>query len=185
MRKPSDTTLIRRSIRGDRGAFVALIRRHSQPLAALIRRHMDDLHHAEDVLQETLLQAWVGLSRLRDPHRFRAWIFQVARNRCRDFHKSAQRRHRPTDRDTLATYVNRMGRAARRTGDERGDVTSAMEEIPRTERKVAQLFYREGLTIAEIAKRTHAPAGTVKRRLHDARKHLRKALGVTRTREER
>lgn len=176
MRKPSDLTLIRRSVRGDRKAFVELIRRHEKPLAALICRHVDDLHHAEDVLQETLLQAWVGLSRLRDPRRFRAWILQVARNRCRDFHKSSQRRHRPADTETLATYVNRMGRAAARTEDERTQVVDALEEIPPREREVVELFYRKRFTITEISERTRSPAGTVKRRLFDARRRLRDAL---------
>ena len=184
MRRPSDRTLIRRSLKGGREAFVELIRRHEQPLAALIRRHVGDLHEAEDVLQETLLQAWVGLRRLRDRTKFRAWLLSVARNRCRDFHKSPQRRHKTTDAETMTVYLARLGRVAAKTREEREEVLGALEEVPPAERKVAELFYRKGLTIAEIAERTRSPEGTVKRRLYHAREHLRDALGVRSRRKE-
>ena len=180
LRDLTDRTLIRRSLKGDAQAFVELIRHHEQPLSALIRRRVGNLHDAEDVLQETLV---------------RAWLLQVARNRCRDFHKSSQRRQEATDSETLTMHLNRLGRAATRTDETRDEVLGALEEVPSTEvigsnerfseREAAELFYRKGLTIAEIAERTRSPHGTVKRRLHHAREHLRDALGVRSKRKEK
>ena len=97
MASRSDNELVRCSLAGDQDAFVALIKRHDQPLAALTRRYVRDYHAAEDVLQETLLRAWMSLGQLRDARKFRAWLLQVARNRCRDYLKSAQRRYEPTE----------------------------------------------------------------------------------------
>lgn len=45
-------------------------------------------------------------------------------------------------------------------------------------REVAELFYAEGLSIAEIARQLQCPTGTVKRRRHDARQHMRRTLGL-------
>ncbi len=184
MRRPSDRTLARRSRGGDREAFIELIRRHEEPLAALIRRQVGDPHHAEDVLQVTLLQAWLGLRHIRDPRKVRAWLLQIARNRCRDFFRSAQRRMETADEEALEIHLDRYGRSVARNESARAEVFDAFDKIPAAERRAARLFYRSGLTIAEIAARTHAEKGTVKRRLFDAREHLRRALGVGRKRKE-
>jgi len=112
-----DEELVRRSLRGDPRAFAELVSRHEQPLAALIRRRIADPHHRQDVFQETLLQAWKALRGLRDASKARAWLIMIARNRCRDFNKSARRRERPADEQTMQTYVNRRGRAVRPDGE--------------------------------------------------------------------
>ena len=184
MPEPSDATLVRRSVAGDRDAFVQLVCRHERPLAALIRRHIGERHHAEDVLQETLLKAWAGLPQLRDPRKVRAWLLQVARNRCRDFYKSSQRRHRPTDDRELESKINRFGRAAARNPSDAVEVADALSRIPAAEREAARLFYLNGLTISDIAERTRCPEGTIKRRLCHARRHLREAMGVARPTQE-
>ena len=186
MAQPSDATLVKRGLAGDQEAFVELVKRHEQPLAALIRYRIGDRHHAEDVFQETLLQAWRGLRGLRDPSKVRAWLLQVVRNRCRDFLKSSQRRDRPTDEPTLSECLNRYGRTSGRPHEVASDVVESLEQVPAAQREAAELFYLKGLTIKEIAKRTQRPEGTVKRRLFHARERLRRAFGVaSKAREKR
>lgn len=178
-RTSSDAVLVNRSASGDRDAFVALVRRHEQPLAALIRREVADAHAAEDILQDTLVNAWIGIRGLRDATTVRGWLLRIARNRCYDFRKSAQRRERTVDPAELSDQVDqlRQGRAWQRTEVAR-DAVQALEAVPGAEREAVRLFYLEGMTIAEIAVRTHSPEGTVKRRLFTARNHLRRTLEV-------
>jgi len=176
--EPSDDSLVRRSAAGDRDAFLQLVHRHGQSLAALIRYRIGGGHDAEDVLQETLLQAWVSVRTLRDPAKVRPWLLQLCRNRCRDFMRSPQRRDQPTDPQRLLMWLNRHGRAAAGAGQVAAEVREALEQVPEREREAAKLFYLHRLTIAEIAKRSHSPEGTVKRRLFYARHHMRTALGL-------
>jgi len=167
-----DENLIRRSRGGDPQAFAQLIRRHEQPLAALIRRQIADAHHREDVLQETLLQAWQGLGKLRDAAKVKAWLVMIARNRCRDFNRSPRRLERPADEEALRACVTARGRDVSRPADA-DNVCEAIMKIPAKQRDILNLFYYQGLSIAEIGVRMARPVGTVKSRLF----HARRALG--------
>ena len=179
MEKLDNETLARLSTQGNERAFVELIRRHERQLAALIQYQLGNRDYAEDVLQETLLQAWVGIRHLREPKTVGQWLLRIAKNRCYDFLKSAQRRDQPMETGDLTQFIDRFGHRQIRQRHLFNDAVTALEEVPETERKVAQLFYLEGFTIAEIAARNRCAVGTVKRRLFHARAHLRESFGIS------
>jgi RNA polymerase sigma factor (sigma-70 family) len=180
MLHPPDHILISRTLAGDAQAFAALALRYEGPLRNLIGFHVGSTEDLQDVLQETLLAAWAGLPRLREPGKFRAWLLQVARNRCHDFLKSRLHRDEPVEGRLLEGLVNRAGRAlsAERTcvaaaEEALGDVSGPLGET-------ARLFYLDGFTIRQISALTDCPQGTVKRRLHHARTQVREALSISR-----
>ena len=171
-----------RSIRsGDKDAFVALVRRYERPLSALVRDRLGSGEAVEDVLQETLTRAWSGL-RVQEPKNVRAWLYQVARNRCSDHLRSRQRRERIVEPEELARTVNRMGVADARRRRSAEAVVDALEAVPEQERRALRAFYLDGMSIAEIAARHRCPPGTVKRRLSHGRDRVRRELGITGTR---
>lgn len=180
----SDAELVRRSVQGDESAFAGLVRRYLGTVTRLIRYQVGDCE-TEDLLQETLIQAWKDLPRLRDPDRVRPWLLQVARNRCRDFFKGAQRRELPTAGAELELHVNRLGRALFQQGEAVVQVREGLEHISPADRELIRSFYLEGWTIAEIAARGRLPEGTIKRRLFHARHHLREALAGKQERREK
>ena len=184
MSQKSDSDLVVRSLRGDAAAFVALVRRYEGPLAALVRRLVADAHYGEDVLQETLLQAWRSLGQLRDPKRVKPWLLQVARNRCRDLSRSSQRVARPADVDVIEAYVNRRGRAVAMKCRLRQEAQDVLRHLAAGERELLEMFYLEGLTIRQIAHRTARPQGTVKRQLFQARRKARRAAEPVRQGKE-
>jgi len=172
-----DAELVLRGASGDECAFAELVRRYQEPVKRLIHYQVGAAE-VEDLLQETLVQAWRDLSRLRRPDLFRAWLLQVARNRCRDFRKRAARRERVTADEELEAHANRAGRILLREREAVVEVEEALEEIGTADGDLVRDFYLGGWTISEIADRDRLPEGTVKRRLFRARHHLRELLDV-------
>ncbi|MCE5324245.1 RNA polymerase sigma factor [bacterium] len=171
----ADADLVRRSAGGDSAVFIELINAYKGSLAALIRRLVSDADEAEDLLQETLLQSWLKIGSMNNPEKVQAWLLQIARNLCRDYHRSAQRRINPTKQEELEYYVNRYGRTAV-PAEAALDLLEAMDNLPLAEQKIVELFYLHGFTIKEICRQIQAPVGTVKYQLHSARHHLRSFL---------
>ena len=181
-----DEDLTERICRGDQQAFLVLVRRYERSLAALIGRRLGaagTVDAVEDLLQEAFLQAWRGLGS-QSPRNVRAWLYQVARNRCSDFLRSSQRRERAVDDESLAVMVNRLGATDAEQRRVAAEVFEAFEAVPVRERQALESFYLEGLSIAEIAARHRCAPGTVKRRLSHGRDWVRAELGIAPLRRE-
>lgn len=178
MTNPHDQHLAKQVLEGSEAAFVTLIRRYERVLAGLIRSRIGSGEQVQDVLQETLVHAWSGLRR-GTPRDVRPWLLQVARNRCRDYFRSPQRRELYVGSEVLTPLVNRSGLAQSREREAATAILEAMDEVPERERDALRAFYVDGLSIAEIAARHRSPDGTVKRRLSHGRDRIRKAMGIT------
>ena len=180
MENPSDEQLTERIRRGDQQAFAVLLRRYERSLVALIGRRLGAaglVDTVEDLLQETFVQAWIGLAS-QSPRNVRAWLYQVARNRCSDFLRSSQRRERVVDDGLLAVMVNRVGATDARQRRVAAEVVEAFEAVPERERQALESFYVDGWSIAEIAARHRCAPGTIKRRLSHGRDWVRGELGI-------
>lgn len=77
-----DGELVAATLGGDRAAFEALLDRHVDRVRLLAARMLGP-EDAEDVVQETLLQAFLGLDRLRNPDRFGSWLYGITLNLAR------------------------------------------------------------------------------------------------------
>jgi DNA-directed RNA polymerase specialized sigma24 family protein len=83
MKDATDGDLVRRARAGEAAAFAELCRRHGCRARALARRILGGDAEAEDVVQDTLLTAFAGLARLREPERFGSWLCAIAVNLAR------------------------------------------------------------------------------------------------------
>ncbi len=185
MSRIPDRELIKRCIDGDSQAFSILIKRIETPLVKLVRSEIPDPVYAEDVLQEVLLDVWQGLKGLRDPDRWAAWVMQIARNRCHDFFRSAQRREAPMANSDLEPILNRRRKHGSFQTDLLDTVLHTLSEAPPDHAEAAHLFYLEGLTIRQIAAQLGRPEGTIKRWLSHTRSFVRSRLGLRQMRTER
>ena len=185
MSRIPDRELIKLSINGDSQAFSTLIKRVETPLVSLVRSEIPDPVHAEDVLQEILFDVWKGLKELRDCDRWTAWVMQIARNRCHDFFRSAERREYPTANSDLEPILNRRSKHGSLQADLLDTVLQTLSQAPPDHVEAAHLFYLEGLTIRQIAVQLGRPEGTIKRWLSHARSFVRSRLGLRRMRIER
>ena len=171
--------LVRQSQQGNPEAFVAVVRHFEDRLASLIGYFIDDEDDAADVLQDTLLQAWAAQNQLRDLSKFGPWLFQIARNRSRDFLRRKHRRELPTAQNELERILNQSRTTTLEQAESVRRIMRAIEKIPDFEADAIKDFYFRGLKISEIATRTGRPDGTIKRRLSAGRNRIRDVLGVS------
>lgn len=131
---------------------------------------------AEDVAQEAMLRAYRNFHRLRDRDRFRAWLVRTAWRLALDRIRSAGRRERreQTVIDAQSSDAGLEGVLATREFER--ELAAALDELPGKLRMVIVLAAIEGYDTREVAKLVGAPEGTVKSRLHLARKRLAAAL---------
>src|SRR6266487_5256095 len=79
-----DGVLVGQALAGDQCAFELLVSRYHQPLVSYIRGFLKDNDQSYDVLQHVYLQLYLSLPILLRNISLKAWLFQVARNRCLD-----------------------------------------------------------------------------------------------------
>jgi RNA polymerase sigma-70 factor (ECF subfamily) len=168
-----DRDLIEAAQRGDRAAFVDLIRPRTDRLFGVAQRILRDVDRAEDALQDGLVIAWRDLRSVRNPDRFDAWLQRLVIHVClnqatRERRRAAQLRVLPVDGpaapDELLSVADRdlLDRGFRR--------------LPPEQRAILVMHHYLGFAPSEIAENLGIPAGTARSRLHHAHRAMRAAL---------
>jgi RNA polymerase sigma-70 factor (ECF subfamily) len=175
----ADAALWDRVRSGDADALGELYDRHANAVFGFAFRRTASYAVAEDVLQNTFLTAWKALtSGKQAPLRgasARGWLLTVAGNECRNLHRATHRLRAAVARiPRPQPQPDHAGSVAGHVDDERrmSAVRRAVGGLPRHERETLELVVWSGLTIAETAAALGVPEGTVKARLHRARRRL-------------
>lgn len=167
-----DRSLVERAQRGDREAFTSLAFELSDRLFAAAHRILRDFDSAGDALQVTLLRLWRDLPSLRDPDLIEGWAYRVLVRACHDQLRK-QRRQPPMLRVLPADQAEPDASAA---VADREQLERAFRTLTTEQRAAIVLQYYRGLTLDEIAEILHLPVGTVRSRLHYAKRALRAAI---------
>ena len=166
------------------GKVLAVIRSRSDlsPIEPLFRAHFDAIYRyaacrvgrdtAVDVAAETFAQALRSVARFDPDRDARAWLFGVASNVLRHYRRAERRRLRAYARaaeiDTRAEEGDSVGDGGRLIG--------ALARLEPRDRDTILLFAWAELSYEEIAKALDIPIGTVRSRIHRARRTLQLAL---------
>ena len=126
---------------------------------------------AEDVAQEVLAKAFRGLRSLRDPARLRPWLVRAAFRRALDHRRGGVRRGRREERAAPPSLA-----ALSVSAELQARVFEALDALPEKLRLVMVLSAFDGYDTREVASLLRVPEGTVKSRLHSARKALLERL---------
>ena len=173
--------LFRRSARGDEIAFAAVYDATAARVHGLVLRVIRDPAQAEEVTQETFLEAWRIASRF-DPDRGSAlsWLLTLAHRRAVDRVRSAEAASRRdgTYHDQNSTVAHDSTAEAATTAIEAQRVRSAMKTLTDVQREAIELAYFGGYTHTEVATMLDLPVGTAKTRIRDGLIRLRDSLGV-------
>ena len=176
--EPSEDSLIRSAQAGDREAFGQLAQRHERAVYATALRRLSNHAEAQEVCQEVLVRAMQKISQLREPAAFGSWLQAVANRMA--INRAVRRRPAiATEPDTLAaTCVDAETPLTAALARERqSQVRAGLGRLGALDRKTLVAFYMEGQSLVEMSEEFRSPVGTIKRRLHVARKRLAKELG--------
>jgi RNA polymerase sigma-70 factor (ECF subfamily) len=177
----SDAALVASVLAGKREAFDILLQRHSTSVLHLCTTLLGNPFEAQDVAQEAALQAFLGLSRLREPARFAAWFHAIAANLAH----MALRRRRELPLQTLSDEerTHTFWRDSPPTPEEyqmereiQESILLALQNLSRVNRQAVIGFYLHGYSYEELAQLLDIPVSTVKGRLFQGRKQLKTLL---------
>lgn len=175
-----DALLAGRAADGDTAAFEALARRHGPLMRATARRLTGSVADADDVVQETLVQAWKQLDNLRDPAAVKGWLLRIVGSRSIDY---LRKRRNHADLDDAENLVDHHARP--RPEDPENNALSssrvealkaALAGLPEEQRRCWVLKEFNDQSYEEIALTLNISADSVRGRLARARVTLARRM---------
>ena len=177
-----EMTWIKQAKTGSRKAFERLTDRYYGDIFRMIYYRTHNRMDAEDLAQEVFLKAYKGLDSLSDENRFRGWLFRIAFNRLRDFHRRKKFLYlfksfpnddvdetldvqSPNDSDPLEALIQKRFRHESET---------FLSRLSRMEKDVFVLRFMDQLRIGEIAIALNKGESTIKTHLYRALSKFKK-----------
>ena len=163
-----ESNLISKAVAGDAAAFDALVRIHQSRLRGFLRRlARGDAALADDLAQETFLEAWRKIAQFRGSGSFTGWLARIGWSR---FLMEARKR-----KPELLEDLPEQGFET--SPDAKLDLERAMRKVSAAERAALTLCYALGHSNEEAAEILDMPLGTVKSHVLRGREKLRAILG--------
>jgi RNA polymerase sigma factor (sigma-70 family) len=138
---------------------------------------------AEDLYQEVLISAYLGLASIKEGSKLRSWLFKIAMNKCRDYWRKEKLAKTFWEEKVRLYYTNETNPPP--LPEEmllhqctREELTETISELPEIYREPLFLFYYGERSLIEISQDTKLPLSTVKTRMKRGKDQLR--LKVTR-----
>jgi RNA polymerase sigma-70 factor (ECF subfamily) len=173
LRECSTERLVIAAQRGDRRAFGELVERFGGMVEAVALRRMGNHAEAAELAQEVLLRAMDRLHQLTEPAAFGGWIKQIT-VRMAINRQARRRRSVDVEPQTLEASCVRTDTPldALLASERASRVRGGLDRLGAMDRDTLVAFYVHGESLVEMSDRFDAPVGTIKRRLHVARKRL-------------
>lgn len=162
---------------GEPAAWDILFHRYQLPLYVYVFELVHDEQTSLDLVQETFIAAAKHIASLREDAKFGSWLFGIAHQKC--IQSWRKQNHRETLREEIAgapeEFEDDPGELLIRREQE-AEFMKLLNQLPPLQRAVVLLHFVEDFSFEEIADITGAQPGTVKSRMHYAKKALRKLI---------
>ena len=177
----SDETLLESAAKGSQRAFEALMDRYMRVVYSYIAMRASSAD-AADILQETMLAVWQGISGFDRRSSLKTWLLAVARRKLCDFYRARQSARELSMSEAFPDSCGEefdidSGEDMAAGITERLDAAAAIKSLDAGERDLIYLIFEAGLTYAEVSEATGIPVGTIKSRMSALRAKLRGLLG--------
>ena len=175
----SDQECVHRIQEGESGMFEVLVRRHQKTIFNLLYRMLGDYDDAAEVSQEVFLSAYRSIARFRGDANFSTWLYRIALN-----HASTRRRNLskwqqktvPIETAESASERDMDPAESLEQREVQDQVQRALKELEPDDAAIILLKDLQDVPYEEVARVLEVPMGTVKSRLHRARKALKERL---------
>jgi RNA polymerase sigma-70 factor (ECF subfamily) len=168
---------IDRARAGDRAAYGELVRRYRPAIYGVLLAWLRDPAEADDVAQDVFLHSMRKIGQLRDTRCFAAWLRQIALRLA----LNRVNRRRPICRLNATRQALLSGNGEGPLdeivrAEEQDKVHEGLSHLKPLDRAMLEAFYLRSRSLREMSEVFHVPLGTIKRRLHTARKRLKELL---------
>lgn len=146
-----------------------------KPFALKLTKDMDD---AKDLIQETLMKAFTNRDKFSEGTNMKAWMYTIMKNTFITNYQKMVRKNTFIDTTDNLHYINSSDYVTKNlamSSFKREDIDKALDKLNEAYRIPFVMYYR-GFKYHEVADQLNIPIGTVKNRIHIARKELQKNL---------
>lgn len=165
--------LVQRAQQGDLEAYGEVVERFQAMALSKAHSSLGDVHLAQDVAQESFIQAFHDLGSLRTPEAFATWFQRIV---TKHVDRVVRKKVLPTtplgDADTAAANDMPPDEVLQRK-ELKSSVLAALRGLPETQRTPMTLHYVDGMSQKDVAEFMQVPLTTVKKRLHTAKKAMK------------
>ena len=167
--------LVEAAQRGERQAFGRLFERFERHVMAIALRRLGDFGEAQELCQDVFIQAMKKVAHLREPEAFAGWLRSITnRMAINRLVRKAPARATESESLELVCVETRTPLVEALAGERTREVRKGLKLLGRLDRETLVAFYVRGQSLVEMSDKFAAPVGTIKRRLHVARKRLAK-----------
>lgn len=156
---------------GDIKAYSEIVKRFKNMVFAYAFSRVEDFHLAEDIAQETFIEAFSSLNKLRHLQSFSSWLKLIVHKHCDRVWRSS-RYGKNSDLDDGVKSEQNIEKEI----EDSDSVLFALKKLAEKYRHVISLFYIEDYSIDEIANFLGLPNTTIKKRIHDAKLKMKESL---------
>lgn len=167
--------LIQRAMNGEKNAFSELYMLSYQYVYFVVRDYISDDETVYDIIQETFIKVYKGITTLRSPDAYYSWVTTVAKNTAKNFLRTKQYHILIDDNDDYSTFLLTQDQSQK---DVSMDIQTVLKELDTQDAELLSLVYYDGMTAAQIAKMRDMPIATVYTRINRAKKKLKAKLAV-------
>ena len=173
----TEEVLVRQMKEGDKASFDLLYEKYRNTALRTAYLITGNFSLSEDIVQDTFVKVYLHCGELKNDSGFKAWMMQIL---VRTAYRSGKKASRELPDEEVVQKADTGGIPSSLeqvlARDEAGAIAEAVRALPMKQRSVVVLYYYQEYRISEIAKILGCLEGTVKSRLHTAKKQLRRML---------
>lgn len=168
--------LILKAQKGDKEAFTQIILSIKNDLYKIAKMKTTNEEDIQDIIQETMIDSYKNLKKLKEPTKFKAWIIKILINNCNKYYKRKARHNEVYDRYDIEFYKDNIKyNEEKNIVEDTLDFYEMIKELKYDDRIIIILYYGEKYTTKEISQILTVNESTIKTRLTRAKEKIKKS----------